>query len=130
MRPYAISAHLKGTFLHWDGLAFVLYSMLLPFVAKVSLLSLGPAALIGAALFSTENSFRPNGATRMAGICYLASALLSFGSAFVLDKDELRVLQALGIDFWISSLPAIAYALWIRSATKALQSKPEEANAS
>ena len=39
-------------------LGFVLYSVLQPFAVKVSLISLGPAAVIGAAFFTIRSEIK------------------------------------------------------------------------
>jgi Glycosyltransferase family 87 len=99
----------------WDGLAFVLYSILQPFAVKVSLISLGPAAVIGAAFFTIRSEGNPDTGNRLAARFYLAAALLSFGGACIQYKPYLRLLQAIGIDFWVSCLLGASLLLWMRS---------------
>ncbi len=97
----------------WAGLAFVLYSVLQPFAVKVSLISLGPAAVIGAAFLSPSPTDHLNARKLWASRTYLAAALLSFGAACVQYKPYLRWLQAIGIDFWIACLLGASFLLWM-----------------
>lgn len=103
----------QRTVLLWNGLAFVLYSVLQPFAVKVSLISLGPAAAIGAAFFTIRAANSSDTRNLWANRLYLASALLSFGAACVQYKPYLRFLQAIGIDFWVSCLLGASLLLWI-----------------
>lgn len=108
----------------WDGLAFVLYSVLQPFAVKVSLISLGPAAVIGAAFFTTRAVNSSDTRNRWANRLYLAAALLSFGAACVQYKPYLRLLQAIGIDFWVASLLGGSLLLWIVGEPGATEEHP------
>lgn len=106
----------------WDGLAFVLYSLLEPYAVKSGLISLAPAALIAACLFtlgSSENltSIRVTASTlrsiSWANRFFLAACLLSFLGAIVQHKPWQRVLLTIGLDFWAEILLLIALFLWI-----------------
>lgn len=77
----------------WDGFSFVLFTLLQPFCLKSGMISLGPAILVAAALYSTEFS-------RLARRMFLAASVLSFVGAIAQYKPLLRLLLALGIDFY------------------------------
>ncbi len=97
----------------WDGLAFVLYSLLEPYAVKSGLISLGPAALIAACLFTL--STRDN-STRFAGWAnrlFIAACLISFGAALLQHKPWQRFLLTIGIDFWAEVLLLAALFIWI-----------------
>ena len=108
----------------WDGLAFVLYSVLQPFAVKVSLISLGPAAVIGAAFLSVRapDSLEPRNS--LANRLYFAAALLSFGAACIQYKPYLRWLQAIGIDFWVSCLLGASLLVWMAAKPDATNEHP------
>jgi len=106
----------------WDGLAFVLYSLLEPYAVKSGLISLGPAALTAACLFTLGTSkHRPaSSLTPAAGRflwsankLFLAACLLSFLAAIVQYRPWQRFLLAVGIDFWSGILLLAALFIWI-----------------
>jgi len=97
----------------WDGLAFVLYSLLEPFAVKVSLISLGPAALIGAGYFTSLSGKTRDSRCLWASRAYFAAVLLSAIATCVQVRRYLRWLQAVGIDFWISICLGAAFILWV-----------------
>jgi cytochrome bd-type quinol oxidase subunit 2 len=106
----------------WDGLAFVLYSLLEPYAVKSGLISLAPAALIAACLFTLATSEKPSNihaisqaprSISAANRLFLAACLISFLGAIVQHKPWQRVLLTIGLDFWAEVLLLIALFLWI-----------------
>ncbi|HEX7363386.1 MAG TPA: glycosyltransferase family 87 protein [Bryobacteraceae bacterium] len=97
----------------WDGLAFVVYSLLEPFAVKSGLISLAPAALTAACLF-TLSSRRKSTAIRWANCLFLAACAISFGQALLQYLPWQRLLLSYGADFWGNILLVIAFLLWIR----------------
>ncbi len=99
----------------WDGLAFVLYSLLEPYAVKSGLISLGPAALTAACLFTLARRESPAGSSRAktANQLFLTACLLSFLGAIVQYKPWLRFLLSVGLDFWAELLLLIALFIWI-----------------
>ncbi len=79
----------------------------------MSLISLGPAAVIGAAFFTIRAENGSDERNARANRLYLAAAILSFGAACVQYKPYLRFLQAVGIDFWVSCLLSVSLLLWM-----------------
>lgn len=105
----------------WDGLAFVLYSLLEPYAVKSGLISLGPAALTAACLFTLGTSRTP-GVAEMperrrsvfwANRLFLAACALSFLGAIVQYKPWQRFLLTVGLDFWAEVLLLSALFIWI-----------------
>ncbi|MDQ2712462.1 MAG: DUF2029 domain-containing protein [Acidobacteriota bacterium] len=105
----------------WDGAVFVLYSMLEPYAVKSGLISLGPAVLMAAALFSvtTSRSGRRSAAKPIvwANRLFLASCALAFAGALIQYKSLQRWLLSVGLDFWAELLLLAAYLLWIERTT-------------
>lgn len=97
----------------WDGAAFVMYSLLEPYAVKSGLISLGPAALIAASLYTCAARERPF-ASR-ANILFLGACSISFLQAILQYKPWQRVLLAAGLDFWSNILLLAAFLVWIRS---------------
>jgi len=106
----------------WDGLAFVLYSLLEPYAVKSGLISLAPAALIAACLFTLGTSKKllnirvTASALRSvwwANRFFLAACLLSFLEAIIQYKPWQRVLLTIGLDFWAEVILLVALFLWI-----------------
>ncbi len=93
----------------WAAQAFLLYSLLQPFAVKVSLISLGPAALIGGACLSGWAGHR----SQQAKYFYFAATALSLLVAFLQKPVYLHWLQAIGVDFWIGSLLVTALSFWM-----------------
>jgi hypothetical protein len=62
----------------WDGLAFVIFTLLEPFCLKSSMISLGPAVLIAAALFSGEWQDRNSSRDTLARQLFLATSRSHF----------------------------------------------------
>lgn len=106
----------------WDGLAFVLYSLLEPYAVKSGLISLAPAALIAACLFTLGSSEPPPNirltasalrSISWANRLFLAACLVSFVGAIMQYKPWQRVLLTIGLDFWAEVLLLIALFFWI-----------------
>lgn len=106
----------------WDGAAFVLYSLLEPYAVKSGLISLGPAALMAACLFtlSTSDDLRDASWTprvrqviSWANGLFLAACLSSFGQAILQYKPVQRYLLSFGLDFWAEICLLAAFFLWI-----------------
>jgi hypothetical protein len=106
----------------WDGLTFVLYSLLEPYAVKSGLISLGPAALTAACLFTLGTSknlvtaISTPGTRRFiswANRLFLAACLLSFTEAIVQYKLWQRFLLSIGLDFWAEILLLGAFGIWI-----------------
>ncbi|MGH9582698.1 MAG: glycosyltransferase family 87 protein [Bryobacteraceae bacterium] len=98
----------------WDGLAFVVYSLVEPFAVKSGLISLAPAALTAACLF-TLGCRRETLAIRWANRLFLVSCAISFGQALLQYLPWQRLLLSYGADFWGNILLAAAFLLWIRA---------------
>jgi len=104
----------------WDGLAFVLYSMLEPYAVKSGLISLGPAALTATCLFTLgtrKERNLPERAQRLASIAnglFLAACAISFAQAILQYKSWQRYLLSFGLDFWGEVLLLGAFFIWIR----------------
>jgi len=99
----------------WDGLAFVLYSMLEPYAVKSGLISLAPAAITAACLFtlaSTEQ-IRKARAPRWANGLFLTVCAISFLEAVAQYRPLTRYCLVIGVDFWMEVLLLIAFAIWI-----------------
>lgn len=92
----------------WDGISFALFSILQPFALKSSLISLGPAALIAAALYSREPR------RSLAGNLFVCASALSFAGAILQYKPALRFLLACGIDFYVGATLLGALLHWTR----------------
>lgn len=106
----------------WDGLAFVLYSLLEPYAVKSGLISLGPAALTAACLFTLGTSKnvvttlsvqRARQFITWANRLFLAACLLSFAEAIMQYKPWQRFLLSIGLDFWAEILLVGAFVIWI-----------------
>ena len=98
----------------WDGLSFALFTLLEPFCVKSSMISLGPAALIAAALYSREPRAAPGSGERLARLLFLAACGLSFLGAVTQYKPLLRLLLAFGLDFYAALMLLAALLLWTR----------------
>jgi hypothetical protein len=99
----------------WDGVSFALFTVLEPFCVKSSMISLGPAALVAAALYSvtwqTAWGLREITARRL----FLAACALSFLAAVTQYKPLLQLLLAVGLDFYCALMLLAALLLWTRS---------------
>jgi hypothetical protein len=98
----------------WDGLAFVVYSLLEPYAVKSGLISLAPAALTAACLFTLSESCHHR-AARWANRLFVTSCAISFGQAVLQYKPWQRLLLSYGLDFWGNLVLTCAFLLWIRA---------------
>jgi hypothetical protein len=99
----------------WDGVAFVMYSLLEPYAVKSGLISLGPAALIAASLYTLTARADKTTAIWRANFFFLTACLISFMQAILQYKPWQRVLLSIGLDFWSDILLLAAFLLWIRA---------------
>jgi hypothetical protein len=103
----------------WDGLAFVVYSLVEPFAVKSGLISLAPAALTAGCLFTLGGGIHPargsSPAIRWANRLFLTVCAISFGQALLQYLPWQRLLLSYGADFWGNILLVIAFVLWIRA---------------
>jgi uncharacterized membrane protein len=99
----------------WDGLAFALYSLLEPYAVKSGLISLGPAALTAACLYtlSCRAESQSNSPVVRANRLFLSACMLSFAGTVIQYKPWQRFLLASGLDFWAEILLFGAFYLWI-----------------
>ena len=101
----------------WDGAVFVVYSLLEPYAVKSGLISLGPAALIAASLFTfgTHAKTRTSRLLSSANWLFLSACSISFLQAVLQYKPWQRVLLDVGLDFWTELLLLAAFLIWIRA---------------
>lgn len=98
----------------WDGLAFVLYSLLEPYAVKSGLISLGPAVLTAACLYTLgARKLKQNPYISRANGFFLGACVLSFMGAVIQYRPWLRFLLAVGLDFWVEILLTAAFLIWI-----------------
>ncbi len=100
----------------WDGVAFVLYSMIEPFAVKSGLISLAPAVLTAGCLFALRNKeARTAGkkAVQWADGLFLMACAISFLQAILQYKPWQRYLLSFGMDFWGECLLLAAFTIWI-----------------
>jgi hypothetical protein len=97
----------------WDGAVFVLYSMLEPFAVKSGLISLAPAALVGACLYTMATSAARGRSAKWANRLFLTACGISFVQAILQYKPWQRVLLTIGLDFWTETLLLGAFLTWI-----------------
>ena len=96
----------------WDCLSFALFSVLQPFCLKSSLISLGPAALVAAALYSGTSQAVRDRRDTLARRFFVAACVLSSIGAAMQYKPWLRLLLAWGLDFYAALLLLTALVLW------------------
>jgi len=89
----------------WDAIAFALFTLLQPFCAKSSMISMGPPALLAASLYST----RSDGLARR---LFLGACALSFVGAAAQYRPLLNWLLAVGVDFYAGLLLLAALLVW------------------
>lgn len=94
----------------WDGAAFALFTLLEPFGPVSGMISLGPAALIAASLYSTES--RESLSRRI----FTAACALSLLGAVMQYRPLLRLLLVSGLDFYVALLLLAALVLGTRRA--------------
>ncbi|MBV9501826.1 MAG: DUF2029 domain-containing protein [Acidobacteriaceae bacterium] len=108
----------------WDGLAFVLYSLLEPYAVKSGLISLAPAVLIASCLFTqgidrgpwnSELAVSERQAIARANALFIAACSLSFAQAILQYKPWQQYLLSFGLDFWGEVLLLTAFCLWLRT---------------
>lgn len=109
-----------GTQWAWDGFLFALFSILEPFCPKSSMISLGPALLVAAAMYSGGRTFTPLACAWTARRLFLFACVLSLSGALVQYRPAIRFMLAIGVDFYVNLLLMAALAFWILDA-KALQ---------
>lgn len=97
----------------WDGTVFVMYSLLEPYAVKSGLISLGPAALIAASLFTLASYRKRARQLSWANAFFLTSCAISFLQAILQYKPWQRVLLTIGLDFWGEILLLVAFFIWI-----------------
>lgn len=98
----------------WDGMAFVLYSMLEPYAVKSGLISTGPAILTAGWLFTlgTRRAADDRHVSK-ANRFFCAACLLSFLGAVIQYRPWQRFLLTVGLDFWSEVLLLAAFVIWI-----------------
>ena len=80
----------------WDSIAFVLFSILQPFALNSGLISLLPAILTAAHVFSNRRGFSP-----AARHWFVAAVGFSILSSITFYRPFQRATLMLGVDFWI-----------------------------
>jgi hypothetical protein len=106
----------RRTLWAWDGIAFVIYSMIEPYAVKSGLISLAPAVVTAGCLFALRCKLDPtrsNRAVVWANRLFLAACAISFAQAILQYKPWQRYLLSFGMDFWGECLLLMAFALWI-----------------
>lgn len=98
----------------WDGLSFSLFTVLEPFCLKSGMISLGPAVLVAAALYS-RCCRAGTSAESVARRLFLGASALSFLGAAMQYKPLLWLFLALGIDFYAAVLLLGALLVWVSS---------------
>ena len=105
-----------------DGMAFVLYSLLEPYAVKSGLISLAPAALTAAGLYTLGTRKDTAGLQRtdrerrlivLANRLFLIACAVSFAQAILQYKPLQRYLLSFGVDFWGDVLLLLAFYIWI-----------------
>lgn len=100
----------------WDGVAFVLYSLLEPYAVKSGLISLAPAVLTAACLYTLATKTKSAGAwVFRANRLFLAASLIAFSGAVIQYRPWQRFLLTAGLDFWAEILLLGAFVIWIRT---------------
>jgi hypothetical protein len=99
----------------WDGLLFALFSILEPFCPKSSMISLGPAILVAAAIYSEAGARARIPSAWIARRLYVLACALSLLCALLQYRPAIRFMLAIGADFYVSLLLFISLALSIGS---------------
>ncbi len=103
----------------WDGLVFVLYSLLEPYAVKSGLISVAPAVLTAAALFTASEQVARSGSSargiRLTNGLFVAASLMAFAGAIIQHRPWQRWLLTVGLDFWAEILLAAALLFWIKN---------------
>lgn len=102
----------------WDGLSFALFTLLQPFCPKSSMISMGPAALVAAALYC-RTPISPSGRREtLARSLFVTASLFSLTGAVIQARPALRLLLTIGIDFYAAALLMVALLLWASPAPR------------
>ena len=100
----------------WDGIIFVLYSLLEPFAVKSGLISLAPAVVTAACLYTLGSRSRERldrASIKWANRLFLAACAGSLAEAIVQYKPLQRWLLSVGLDFWVDLLLLAAFLVWV-----------------
>jgi hypothetical protein len=96
----------------WDGMAFVLYTVLQPYTVKGTLISLGPAVLVAAALYSRPPGAADGWLNRAARRLFLGACAVSAVGVAAQFRPLLHLLAACGLDFLVAVLLLTALWFW------------------
>ena len=105
----------------WDGVAFVLYSLIEPHAVKSGLISLAPAVLTAGYLYTRGRRELCGGPPKpeerrsasIAGGLFLGACLLFFLGTVIQYRPWQRFLLAAGLDCWAEMLLLAALMIWI-----------------
>jgi len=97
----------------WDGAAFVLYSLVEPHAVKSGLISLGPAVLTAACLYTRSREEEGGAPRASAERLFLGSCLLFFLGTVIQYRPWQRFLLSAGLDCWAEMLLLAAFIVWI-----------------
>ena len=97
----------------WDGAAFVLYSLVEPHAVKSGLISLGPALLIAACLYTRSREERTARGGALANTLFLGASLLFILGTVIQYRPWQRSLLEAGLDCWAEVLLLAAFMIWI-----------------
>lgn len=100
-----------GTPWVWDGLLFALFTILEPFCPKSSMISLGPAVVVAAAIYSKGAQPPSIRSASIARRLFEIACALSLLCALLQYKPAIRFTLAIGADFYVSLLLFVALAL-------------------
>ena len=96
----------------WDGISFALFTVLEPFCLKSSMISIGPAVLVAAALLSAQVRGGLDSSSSLANRLFLCASALSMLGAIAQYKPLFRLLLAIGADFYAAALLLAALLIW------------------
>ncbi len=97
----------------WDGVGFVLYSIVEPHAVKSGLISLGPAVLTAACLYSMASAQPPRrGRAALPNRLFIAVCAILFAGALIQYRPWQRFLLVAGLDLWAEILLLAALTLW------------------
>jgi len=115
----------RGTLWVWDGLVFLLYSMVEPYAVKSGLISLGPAILIGACVCTIAGERAPRAPRAVAArTLFLSACAICFLGAILQYPPLLRFLLVAGVDLWAEMLLLAAFTLWLLPGSKQAEPGP------
>lgn len=95
----------------WDGLLFALFSILEPFCPKSSMISLGPAVMVAAAIYSDGAGHTSIRSAWIARRLFELACALSLSCALLQYRPAIRFMLAIGVDFYVSLLMFATLAL-------------------